>query len=77
MGFWPFESSKSKDIAKKRLQVILKYDRAGLPPNAIDEVKSAILKALRDFPFVDVDGVKINVSTGAGEKIELEIPVKV
>ncbi len=77
MGIWPFGKKQSKEIAKKRLQLILKYDRAGLPPNAIEEIKTAILNALKDFPFVDTSGVKIDVSTGASEKIELEIPVKI
>ena len=77
MGIWPFGKKKCKEIAKMRLQLILKYDRAGLPPNAIEEIKAAILNALKDFPFVDTDGIKIDVTTGASEKIELEIPVKI
>jgi len=77
MGFWPFSKKPSKDVAKQRLQVILKYDRAGLPPNAVDAIKNAILNALKDFPFVDVSGIKINFPQDEQEeKIELEIPVK-
>ncbi|WP_457568659.1 cell division topological specificity factor MinE [Desulfurobacterium sp.] len=77
MGFWPFNRKPSKDVAKQRLQVILKYDRAGLPPNSVDAIKNAILNALKDFPFVDVSGIKINFPQDEKEeKIELEIPVK-
>ncbi|WP_456398061.1 cell division topological specificity factor MinE [Desulfurobacterium sp.] len=77
MGFWPFHRKPSKDVAKQRLQVILKYDRAGLPPNAVDSIKDAILNALKDFPFVDVSGIRINFpQDDREEKIELEIPVR-
>ena len=76
MGLWPFGKKSSKDIAKKRLQLVLKYDRAGLPPNAIEEVKNAILNALKEFPFIDANGVSINISHDDLEKIEFEVPVK-
>ncbi len=76
MGLWPFGKKSSKEIAKKRLQLVLKYDRAGLPPNAIEEVKNAILNALKEFPFIDAAGVSINVSHDDLEKIEIEVPVK-
>ncbi|ADY72881.1 cell division topological specificity factor MinE [Desulfurobacterium thermolithotrophum DSM 11699] len=76
MGLWPFRKKSSKEIAKKRLQLVLKYDRAGLPPNAIEEVKNAILNALKDFPFIDASGVSIYVPNEDSEKIEIEIPVK-
>ncbi len=67
-----------KEVAKKRLQLILKYDRAGLPPNAIEAVKEAILKALEEFPFIDTKGVNIHIPNSDGEsgKIEIEVPVK-
>jgi cell division topological specificity factor len=76
MELWPFGKKSSKEIAKKRLQLVLKYDRAGLPPNAIEEVKNAILNALKEFPFIDATGVSINVSHDDLEKIEIEVPVK-
>lgn len=76
MGLWPFGRKSSKEIAKKRLQLVLKYDRAGLPPNAIEEVKTAILNALKEFPFIDASGVEINISHNELEKIEIEVPVK-
>ncbi|ADU96260.1 cell division topological specificity factor MinE [Thermovibrio ammonificans] len=67
----------AKEVAKQRLQVILKYDRAGLPPNAIEEVKKAILAALEKFPFIDTSGVNISIPEDKDKgKIEIEIPVK-
>jgi cell division topological specificity factor len=74
-----FHQEPPKEIAKKRLQLVLQYDRSGLPPNAIEAVKEEILKALEKFPFVDVNGIAINVSHLDGnekEKIEIEVPVK-
>ncbi|SMP09348.1 cell division topological specificity factor [Desulfurobacterium pacificum] len=73
-----FGKPPAKEVARQRLQLILKYDRAGLPPNAINAVKDAILNALKDFPFIDASGVTINISEGDTdrEKIEIEVPVK-
>ncbi len=72
-----FVKPPPKEVAKQRLQLILKYDRAGLPPNAIEAVKEAILNALQEFPFVDVEGVNIHIpEKDADGKIEIEVPVK-
>ncbi len=73
-----FGREPAKEVAKKRLQLILKYDRAGLPPNAIEAVKEAILNSLREFPFIDIKGVNIHIPDPDAEsgKIEIEVPVK-
>jgi cell division topological specificity factor len=73
-----FSRPPAKEIAKKRLQLILKYDRAGLPPNAVEAVKDAILQALKDFPFIDASGVTINIANEENSKgkIEIEVPVR-
>ncbi len=73
-----FGREPAKEVAKKRLQLILKYDRAGLPPNAIEAVKEAILNSLREFPFIDIEGVNIHIPDSDAEsgKIEIEVPVK-
>ena len=76
MRIWPFGRKSSKEVAKQRLQLILRYDRAGLPPNAIEDIKNAILKALDAFPFVDTKNIKLNVSGNDAEKIDIEVPVK-
>ncbi len=72
-----FRKPPPKEVAKKRLQLILRYDRAGLPPNAIEAVKEAILTALKEFPFIDIDGITIHIPESDVEgKIEIEVPVK-
>jgi len=76
MDIWPFRREQSKEIAKKRLMLVLKYDRAGIPPRAIEEVKKAILNALKEFPFIDASSISINISHEELEKIEIEVPVK-
>ncbi|NIA09814.1 MAG: cell division topological specificity factor MinE [Nitrospiraceae bacterium] len=76
MRLWPFGRKPSKEVAKKRLQLVLRYDRAGLPPNAIEDIKIAILKALDAFPFVDTQNIKLNITGDNSEKIDIEIPVK-
>ena len=68
----------AKEVAKQRLQVILMYDRAGLPPNSVELIREKIISALRGFPFVDPKGVEVHITelrSGQGT-IEIEIPVK-
>ncbi|MEO2069200.1 MAG: cell division topological specificity factor MinE [Desulfurobacteriaceae bacterium] len=77
MDFWPFNKKPpSKEIAKQRLKLVLKYDRTGIPPNAVEEIKNAILDALKKFPFIEAEAISINISHDDLEKIEIEVPVK-
>jgi len=51
--FW-WRRRKSKQKAKERLQLVLAYDRAKLPPGRVEELKQDLLKVLQKyFPTED------------------------
>ncbi len=51
--FW-WRRKKSKQKAKERLQLVLAYDRAKLPPGRVEELKRDLLEVLQKyFPTED------------------------
>jgi len=51
--FW-WRRRKSKQKAKERLQLVLAYDRAKLPPGRVEELKQDLLNVLQKyFPTED------------------------
>jgi cell division topological specificity factor len=51
--FW-WRRRKSKQKAKERLQLVLAYDRAKLPPGKVEELKKDLLQVLQKyFPTED------------------------
>jgi len=71
-------SRKSKDIAKKRLKVVLSYERAGLPPNIIDSIREDLIKVFSKYPFFDAGNIEVNLKREEENKEELwiSIPIK-
>ena len=49
--FGLFGRQKSKDKLKERLKLVLSYDRSGLAPGKMDELKNELLEVIgRYFP---------------------------
>ncbi len=54
--FGLFGRQKSKDKVKERLKIILSYDRSGLAPGKMDELKNELLQVIsKYFPADDTD----------------------
>ena len=60
--FFSTDEEKSKDIAKKRLQVLLVHDRINLPPRYMENVKDDMLKAISTYMEVNEDQTQINIT---------------
>lgn len=74
--FW-WRRKKSKQKAKERLQLVLAYDRAKLPPGQVEELKRDLLEVLQKyFPTEDRE-VEIEFEQ-RGERMVLiaDIPVR-
>ncbi|MDR1702897.1 MAG: cell division topological specificity factor MinE [Sporomusaceae bacterium] len=56
------DEEKSKDVAKKRLQVVLVHDRINLPPRYMDNVKDDMLKAISTYMEVNEHQTQINLT---------------
>ena len=54
--FGLFSRKKSKDQLKERLKLVLSYDRAGLTPGKMEELKSELLAVIsKYFPATETD----------------------
>ena len=47
--FGLFGRQKSKDKLKERLKLVLSYDRSGLPPGKMDELKNELLQVIGKY----------------------------
>ena len=47
--FGLFGRQKSKDTLKERLKLVLSYDRSGLPPGKMDELKNELLEVIGKY----------------------------
>jgi len=76
--FGLFKSKKSKDIAKKRLQLILSYERSGLPPSIIDEIKKDLVNIFSKYPYFDANNIEVNLKREdvSREELWISIPIK-
>jgi len=56
-----FGHSKSKDEAKKRLTVVLFYERKGLPPNFMEKLKEDLVRFFSKYSQLDIDKIEIDI----------------
>lgn len=65
--FWrpQSRSPRSADVASERLQLVLKYDRAKLPPGLVDRLKDEILAVISRYLDVVEDGIEVSISSGS------------
>lgn len=74
-----FKSEKSKDIAKKRLQLVLRYERIGLPVNIVEKIKEDLMGIFSKYPYFDTENIEIDIKkedSGQREELWISIPIK-
>ena len=76
--FGLFKSRKSKEVAKKRLQLVLSYERSGLPPNIVEEIKRDLVSIFGKYPYFDADNIEVNLKKEDvnREQLWISIPIK-
>ncbi|MDW8433225.1 MAG: cell division topological specificity factor MinE, partial [Aquificaceae bacterium] len=52
---------KSKDEAKKRLTLVLSYERKGLPPNFVDRLRDDLLAVFSKYPQFEVKKIEVDI----------------
>ncbi len=72
---------KSADVAAQRLQLVLKYDRAKLPPGLIDTLKDELLAVISRYVDVVEDGIEVSLTgeargTGAPMVLVANVPIR-
>lgn len=76
MGLFDFFRKKtSKDIAKDRLKLVLVSDRAGVPPEVMEQMKNDIINVINKYIEIDEDGLEINISQTESDSHNGNVPV--
>jgi cell division topological specificity factor len=66
---------KSKDIAKQRLMLVLSYERQGLPPNVVDQLREDLISLFSKYPQFDASGIDVALKKNEDEREELWISI--
>ncbi|WP_029552088.1 cell division topological specificity factor MinE [Thermocrinis jamiesonii] len=56
-----FRRSKSKDEAKRRLTLVLSYERRGLPPNFVEKLKDDLVYVFSKYSQFDIDKIEVDI----------------
>jgi cell division topological specificity factor len=72
-----FRHNKSKDEAKRRLTLVLTYERKGLPPNFIERLKDELVEIFSKYPQFDVSRIEVDIKGNENfEEVWIGIPFK-
>ncbi len=84
MSFWDRlfghqeAKSRSKDVAKQRLQVVLVHDRTRIRPGLLDAIRDEIVSGISKHIEVDKGRVELSLaSEGDQSRLVADIPLKV
>ncbi len=70
---------KSADEAKKRLMMVLEYERKKLPPNFAERLKDDLIKVFGKYPQFAVDKIEVEIKRNLEfntEELWISIPFK-
>ncbi|WP_448583629.1 cell division topological specificity factor MinE [Thermocrinis sp.] len=73
-----FRSNKSKDEAKKRLTLVLSYERRGLPPNFVEKLRDDLVYVFSKYSQFDIDKIEVDIKREREnfEELWISIPFK-
>ena len=71
------EGSRSKEIAKERLRLVLVHDRATVSPRFLELLKEEIMEVIGNYMEIDPEGMEVSLDS-MEEAVALiaNIPVK-
>jgi len=83
MSFLDFLFGRKKDTsaqeAKKRLMMVLEYERRKLPPNFAELLKEDLITVFSKYPQFDVSNIEVEIKKGehiSTEELWISIPFK-
>lgn len=56
-----FNRGESKEEAKKRLTLVLSYERKGLPPNFVDRLRDDLISVFSKYPQFEVKRIEVDI----------------
>ncbi|MFA5523910.1 MAG: cell division topological specificity factor MinE [Tissierellales bacterium] len=69
--------SKSKNVAKERLKLVLIHDRANISPHFLEILKGDIIRVISDYVVIDEEGLDIKLTRTRRESDNTPIPALV
>lgn len=70
-----FNRGKSKDEAKRRLTLVLSYERKGLPPNFVDRLRDDLISVFSKYPQFEVKKIEVDIKRDEDNFDELWISI--
>ncbi len=70
-----FTRGKSKDEAKRRLTLVLSYERKGLPPNFVDRLRDDLISVFSKYPQFEVKKIEVDIKKDKEDFDELWISI--
>ncbi len=70
-----FNRGKSKDEAKRRLTLVLSYERKGLPPNFVDRLRDDLISVFSKYPQFEVKKIEVDIRKDKDDFDELWISI--
>ena len=71
------EESKSKDVAKERLRLVLVHDRASVSPQFLDTIKEELIRVISKYMDIEQDALDVQLTTEDNSvALIANIPVK-
>lgn len=68
--------SRSRDVAKDRLQLVLVQDRVNLSSQKMNELKDDLIKVISQYVEIDQAGMNITLTrTGRRSHLTADIPI--
>jgi cell division topological specificity factor len=73
-----FGRNKSKDEAKRRLTLVLAYERKGLPPNFVERLMDDLVYVFSKYSQFDVSRIEVDIKkeNDGFEELWISIPFK-
>jgi cell division topological specificity factor len=73
-----FGHNNSKDEAKRRLTLVLAYERKGLPPNFIERLRDDLVYVFSKYSQFDVNRIEVDIKKEREgfEELWISIPFK-
>jgi cell division topological specificity factor len=77
--FWKRRRGGSAQEAKRRLTMVLEYERRNLPPNFADRLKEDLIGVFAKYHIFDVNNIEVEIKKAENDTTEelwISIPFK-
>ncbi|HID79034.1 MAG TPA: cell division topological specificity factor MinE [Aquificales bacterium] len=78
-NFWKKKKNSSAQEAKKRLTMVLEYERKNLPPNFADRLKEDLITIFAKYNIFDISNIEVEIKRAESDTTEelwISIPFK-